>query len=412
MKKSLHLLLAALLVTTVSACNDDPLFDIPCDAPTADAGADQTVAEEVAGEGAAVLLDGSASIPAEGDAIATYAWTEDGIPIEGASQGLGQLLATFDVGEHNVTLTVTSAATCSDTDDVTITVTGEAVIPELPTVTIVQPADAAEFTQGDTDITFEGNAVDQFDVEVPPEDLEWTSDLDGVLGTGNVLDIAPATLAAGTHLITLTAVDAEGFEGTADITIVINQLPTVTIVRPDDAAEFAQDDTDITFEGNAVDQFDVEVPPEDLEWTSDLNGVLGTGNVLDIAPATLIPGTHTITLTGIDAGGLEGTADITIVISSALDVVSFDVNVLPYFTANCTACHNDALQQGDIRLDSYTEVSTGSNGNGPLIVAGDAADVTAILIPKLEAAHNDGPDDQAFVDDFLAQWIDDGANNN
>ena len=33
MKKSLHLLLAALLVT-VGACNDDPLFEIPPDAPT------------------------------------------------------------------------------------------------------------------------------------------------------------------------------------------------------------------------------------------------------------------------------------------------------------------------------------------------------------------------------------------
>ena len=54
-----------------------------------------------------------------------------------------------------------------------------------------------------------------------------------------------------------------------------------------------------------------------------------------------------------------------------------------------------------------------NNGNGPLIVAGDAADATAILIPKLEeVGHNDGPDDQGFVDNFLAQWIDDGALDN
>ena len=40
MKKSLHLLLAALLVT-VGACNDDPLFEIPPDAPTNVTGAVQ-----------------------------------------------------------------------------------------------------------------------------------------------------------------------------------------------------------------------------------------------------------------------------------------------------------------------------------------------------------------------------------
>jgi hypothetical protein len=319
MKKSLHLLLAALLVTTVSACNDDPLFEIPCDAPTADAGADQTVTEDALDEGAAVLLDGSASIPAEGDAISTYAWTEDGVPIEGASQGLGQLLATFDVGVHEVTLTVTTVSGCTDTDTVTITVEEFGPVVILPDVTITNPADGDEFVTDGTNIIFEGNAVDANGVEVPPEDLEWTSDVDGVLGTGNTLEVDPGTMAAGPHLITLTGIDADGLEGTADITIVI------------------------------------------------------------LEPI----------------------------------VVSFADDIQPYFVdSGCTGCHGDALQLGDIRLDSYTEISTGSNANGPLIVAGDAADLTAILIPKLEADHNNGADDQAFVDDFLAQWIDDGAIDN
>ena len=318
MKKSLHLLLAALLVTTVSACNDDPLFEIPCDAPTADAGADQTVTEDALGEGADVLLDGSASTPAEGDAIATYAWTEDGVAIVGASQGLGQLLATFDVGVHTVTLVTTTVSGCSDTDTVTITVEAFGAVVTPPTVTIVSPADAAEFTQGETFITFTGNAVDANGVEVPPEDLEWTSDVDGVLGTGNTLDVDQSTMTAGPHLITLTATDADGVEGTSEINIVI-----------------------------------------------------------------------------LEAAG----------------VVSFADDILPYFAATCNGCHG-AGAAGGIRLDSYTEVSTGSNGNGPLIVAGDAADATAILIPRLVADHNNGPDDQAFVDDFLAQWIDDGALDN
>ena len=189
----------------------------------------------------------------------------------------------------------------------------------------------------------------------------------------------------------------------------------MTIVNPADGDEFVTDGTNIIFEGNAVDANGVEVPPEDLEWTSDVDGVLGTGNTLEVDPGTLTAGAHVITLTAVDSEGFEGTSEINIVINEALDVVSFADDILPYFVDNgCTGCHGAAVQLGDgIRLDSYTEVSTGSNGNGPLIVAGDAADATAILIPKLEeVGHNDGPDDQGFVDNFLAQWIDDGAIDN
>lgn len=317
MKKSLHLLLAALLVTTVSACDDDPLFEIPCDAPTAVAGADQTVTEDALGEGANITLDGSGSTPAEGDAIASWTWTlEDGTELTGPSLGNGIITVNLPVGVYNITLTTTSAAGCTDTDTVTITV--------------------------------------------------------------------------------------EEFAGGA--------VPTVTIVNPADGAEFVTDGTNIIFEGNAVDANGVEVPPEDLEWSSDVDGVLGTGNTLEVGPATMTAGAHVITLTGIDADGLEGTAEINIEILAPL-AVSFADDVLPYFTANCTACH-DATALGGIRLDSWTEVTTGGNGNGLLITIGNSDDAAAILIPQLKADHNNGPDDIAFVDNFLAPWINDGALDN
>ena len=318
MKKSLHLLLAALLVTTVSACNDDPLFEIPCDAPTADAGVDQTVTEDALGEGANVTLDGSASIPAEGDAISTWKWTlDDGTELTGPSLGNGIITVNLPVGVHTITLETTTVSGCTDTDTVTITVEEFGPVVILPDVTIVNPADGDEFLQAGTNIIFEGNAVDADGVEVPPEDLEWTSDVDGVLGTGNTLEVDPGTLTAGPHLITLTGIDAEGLEGTADITIVI------------------------------------------------------------LAPLA----------------------------------VSFADDVLPYFTASCNGCHG-AAALGDIRLDSWTEVTTGGNANGLLITIGNSDDAAAILIPQLKADHNDGPDDIAFVDDFLAPWINDGALDN
>ncbi len=316
MKKTLHLLLAALVVTA-AACNDDPLYEIPCDAPTADAGPDQTVAEDAVGEGAVVLLDGRGSTPADAaQPITNYSWSEDGTVLVGASAIEGTVSITFAEGVHTVTLTVTSSTGCTDTDQVTITV--EALTSVPPTVTLTSPADMAEFDEG-VDIDFAGSAVDADGVAIPGADLEWSSDVDGVLGTGEALTVND--LSVGDHVITLTATDAEGVEGTATIDIVVNAV-------------------------------------------------------------ALIP--------------------------------SFATDIQPYFVdSGCTACHGAALQLGGFRLDNYTEITTGSNGAGdPLIVAGDAADATAILIPQLEADHQNGADDQGFVDTYLAPWINDGAQDN
>ncbi|MGW8283255.1 MAG: PKD domain-containing protein [Gemmatimonadota bacterium] len=315
MKRTLHLLLAALVVTA-TACNDDPLYEIPCDAPTADAGPDQTVAEDAVGAGAVVLLDGRGSTPADAaQPITNYTWSEDGTVLNGPSAIEGTVSITFAEGVHVVTLTVTSSTGCTDTDQVTITVEALTAVP--PTVTITSPADQSEFDEGQ-DIDFAGSAEDADGVAIPGADLEWSSSLDGVLGTGETLTVN--TLSAGVHLITLTATDADGVEGTESIEIAVN--------------------------------------------------------------AAIVP--------------------------------SFATDIQPYFVdSGCTACHGAALQLGDIRLDNYTEITTGSNGAGdPLIVAGDAADPAAILIPQLLDNHNDGADDQGFVDTYLTPWINDGALDN
>ena len=227
MKKSLHLLLAALLVT-VGACNDDPLETDPVTGPVADAGMDRTVEDDDGNDEEVVLLDGSGSTAGDA-AIATYAWSEGGVDIFGTTSDGGRTLsAAFDVGAHDVLLTVTDAAGHSDTDNVLITVEAQATVP--PTVTIVAPVDLDEFDEG-ADVTFEGNAVDQFSVEVPPEDLEWMSELDGVLGTGNALTVN--TLSVGGHVITLTAVDSEGLDGRSTITITVNEVLDVVSYAAD-----------------------------------------------------------------------------------------------------------------------------------------------------------------------------------
>ena len=134
-----------------------------------------------------------------------------------------------------------------------------------------------------------------------------------------------------------------------------------------------------------------------------------TGAKPEQSVCSLGAGGHLIWINNYDAAA--GSYVLEAAVDPAPDVVSFATNILPYFEANCNVCHG-AAAIGGIRLDSHTEVSTGSNANGPLIVAGNSDDATAILIPQLHADHNSGPDDNAFIGNFLAKWIDDGAIDN
>jgi hypothetical protein len=93
--------------------------------------------------------------------------------------------------------------------------------------------------------------------------------------------------------------------------------------------------------------------------------------------------------------------------------VFFATDILPYFEAgqaNCVQCHGAATQLAGVRLDSYTAVLTDGN-NGPLVVPGNSVDPAALLLPKVIADHNDGPNDATFAT-TLATWIDEGAMDN
>jgi hypothetical protein len=108
------------------------------------------------------------------------------------------------------------------------------------------------------------------------------------------------------------------------------------------------------------------------------------------------------------AGGMGGTPG-----------VSFAADIQPYFLdpngvgpggSPCTSCHSEAFSQKGVKLDSYADIIAGSvDASGPLVVPEDSS--MGILIPKLNANHNNGPDDAAFVP-ILSQWIDEGALDN
>lgn len=83
-----------------------------------------------------------------------------------------------------------------------------------PVVTILSPASGS--TVG-PQVTLEGTGVDAEDGVLAGSSLRWTSDRDGLLGTGSPLEAGP--LSAGAHRITLTAVDSGSRSGSDTVSV-------------------------------------------------------------------------------------------------------------------------------------------------------------------------------------------------
>lgn len=105
----------------------------------------------------------------------------------------------------------------------------------------------------------------------------------------------------------------------------INATPTVIITAPANGSTFTQG-TSITFTGTASDPEDGDLTAK-LSWTSSINGVIGTGG--SFSTSTLSVGTHTITASVTDNGGLQGSAAISVTVNSTStgSTVTFAVRV-------------------------------------------------------------------------------------
>jgi len=115
-------------------------------------------------------------------------------------------------------------------------------------------------------------------------------------------------LAAGSYTFTATVTDAGGKSATASVTVVVDQPPTVSITGPADGTVLSTG-APVTFTATASDPEDGDLSSA-VTWTSSVDGNLGTGASLPVA--SLSPGTHTIVARVTDAGGLIGSATISL----------------------------------------------------------------------------------------------------
>ncbi len=89
---------------------------------------------------------------------------------------------------------------------------------ETPTATIQTPDHEAVFDAGDP-ILFQGFGQDAEEGTLPAGSLIWSSDVDGDFGSGNAFNMSQ--LSEGDHVITLTAVDSQGAQGTSSVSLTI-----------------------------------------------------------------------------------------------------------------------------------------------------------------------------------------------
>jgi len=176
-----------------------------------------------------------------------------------------------------------------------------------PTVKILTPANGASFSEG-TAIAFSGSAIDAKDGDISSR-LTWKSNISGQIGTGASFT---RSLPTGSHTITATAVDSIGFTTQAGIVVTVaagtvDTAPSVTITAPTSGTTVTAGSS-VAFSGSASDTQD-GVLTSRLSWRSSIDGSIGSGGTFNRA---LTPGTHTITASVTDSGGLTTQRSITV----------------------------------------------------------------------------------------------------
>lgn len=233
--------------------------------------------------------------------------------------GKSGTISSLGVGTHTITLTAKDSQGATSSASVTLTVTAAN---KPPVAAITAPTTGVSIVQG-TAVTFAGTGTDPEDGTLSGTSLLWTSSIAGAIGNG--ASFSTSTLAVGTHVVTLTAKDAQGLSATATVSItvtaapVVNQKPVITIVTPANNLVLVVG-TPVTFTGTAIDPEDGALSGASVAWTIPVNGgsVIGTGTTFS---TTSLPiGTYAVTMLARDSQKSVGNAAITITVLATAPV--------------------------------------------------------------------------------------------
>jgi subtilisin family serine protease/subtilase family serine protease len=275
--------------------------------PQADAGADQTVADQDRDGAEQVTLDGSGSSDRDGS-IATYEWREGDTSI---GSGVAPVVS-LAIGTHTLTLEVTDDGGESATDTVVVTVT-----PANQVSVTASSAEAAEAgpVNGGFTVSRTGDTS-------APVTVQYTVSGAAVAGTDFVSLPGTVTIEAGSSsaLVVVTPIDDTAFENNetvvltltagaayglgsptaATVTIVSDDLPPDLVVSSMSAPSTAAADADIVVTDTTRNQGTGNSPPSNTGFYLSTNATWDAADILlgSRSLAALGPGaTHALPTT-------------------------------------------------------------------------------------------------------------------
>lgn len=182
----------------------------------------------------------------------------------------------------------------------------------VPAITITQPVAPLTVDVGD-DVVL--SALGTINGSPVPSMVNWSSSLDGVLGSGGTITVNK--LQVGVHVITASLDNGQGVVVTDTETVtVLNQPspPVVTIVQPSESSVTVAFGAPVTFAATAIDVADGNISDQ-IVWTSNLLAqTLYKGQTF--TTSSLPVGTHTITARALDSGSAEGVDTVQVVVFS------------------------------------------------------------------------------------------------
>jgi len=307
--------------TNANGCVNTAQVQVTVNAlPTVSAGANQTVCA-----GTGVTLSGSGAT--------SYIW----------NNGVTNATAFTPVATQNYTVTGTNANGCVNTAQVTVTVNA------LPTVS----AGANQTVCAGTGVTLSGSGATSY---------VWNN------GVTNATAFTPVA----TQNYTVTGTNANGCVNTAQVTVTVNALPTVSA----GANQTVCAGTSVTLSGSGATSY---------VWNN------GITNATAFTPVA----TQNYTVTGTDANGCVNTAQVTVTVN-ALPTVSAGANQTVCAGTGVTLSGSGATSyvwnNGVTNATAFTPVATqnytvtGTNANGCVNTA--QVTVTVNALPTVSAGAN------------------------
>ncbi len=228
-----------------------------------------------------------------------------------------------------------------------------------PSVTITAPAGGTTLPGGPFNLTWTGSDLDG---DALTYSVLYSNDSGSTWQTLatelNVTQLALNTdqLPGGSGLLRVLASDGLlSGQDTSGVFSVPTHAPSVQIQTPNQNQIFYPTQQ-VVMQGSAYDLEDGTLGDASFQWSSSIDGVLGTG--VSLSTAELSTGQHTITLTVTDSDGMSSQAQRTINIANEGTPEAINLEAAP-FTVGLVVGLGDPAEQHTVTLRSSSETEIG-----------------------------------------------------